>query len=88
MSKLKEIFGKKELTEKLAAPEVVESTWKGRLLIEQKELSLKVSSLQSFISTADFRALSRPEKANLKSQLKYMGKYLIILNRRVASIKK
>ena len=60
--------------------------FKARVVEEQKELDEKVTKLAAFIDTVTFRALTRPEKDDLKTQLKYMTKYLAVINRRVTRL--
>lgn len=60
-----------------------EAPYKSRLREEQSQLQERVTKLEGFIQTAEFRALSRVDRGDLKAQLKHMNRYLLVVNRRV-----
>lgn len=60
------------------------TTWQDRLVEEDRQLSIKVGALQSFMDSGkDFKMLSKEDQVLLELQFNYMVAYSHVLARRI-----
>ena len=78
-------FSPKEVFEKAYKPA---DTFKDRLMIEQQELAERLDKLCSFVDSPKFEEVvtDKEQRELLLSQRKYMGEYLFVLGKRIASL--
>lgn len=58
-------------------------TPKNRVVLEKTELSVKITKLENFLKSKEFKALKTHSRTLLKKQLKVMKKYKEILSDRL-----
>ena len=63
-------------------------SWQQRVIDEEKELSIKIKKLDSFVTTDSFENLSSLNKELLVIQLFAMKHYDAILNKRISNFNK
>lgn len=79
-----EFYPCKEAIFKKTYSEVVEETFKDRLLKERAELEDKVTKLGSFLETENFKKIDEKQQELLEIQHGFMKSYLDILEQRIS----
>lgn len=64
---------------------MVDLTHRDRLLVEKRDLDVKIHKLKDFICSEKFKRLPLETRNNLKAQYEVMVQYASILNRRIMS---
>lgn len=64
---------------------MVDLTHRDRLLVEKRDLDVKIRKLMDFICSEKFKRLPLETRNNLKDQYEVMVRYAGILNRRIMS---